>query len=110
MSISSIPVVVEEEAARRVAALNMHRELEVMFEWVRNNVPDLQAIRLTHGLSKIPVLANLVVIVAHRHVNPEKPPTDLVEWDYACWKVQHLPHPICANVILSCAFWPLVTA
>jgi hypothetical protein len=107
MTTTRIPVILEEEAGRRVARLNMHRELEVMLEWVQSHVPDLQGIRVTHGLSHSPVLANLVVIKAHRHWDAQRPPTDLVEWDWAGWKVQAFPPSICGNVIMSCTFQPL---
>jgi hypothetical protein len=109
MTISTIPVILEEEASRRVANLNMRRELEVMLDWVRQNVPDLQGIRVANGVSRNPHLANLVFIHAHRSAASSNAETDLIDWDFICWKSQRFPIPICTNVCCCSRYHPLET-
>ena len=83
MNASTIPVVITEEAGIRLATVGIHQELDVMLEWVRNKVPDLQAIRVTPGYRKIGSRANLVVIMAYCIWDDENPPTDRIEWGWA---------------------------
>ena len=107
MNTTMIPVVVTEEAGRRVALLGMQGELDAMLEWTRDNVPDIRAICVKPGVSRGELLANLVVIMAHRAWDDEHPPTDLIEWDWAGWKAQTFPPRVCLNFIMSCTFQPV---
>ena len=107
---TKVPVIVTEEAATRVATSGTERDLEVMLEWVQDNVPDLRAVHVTPGYSHHALTANLIVILAYRKWAEERPPTDLIEWDWAGWKAQTFPPPVCARFIMSCTFQPLPTA
>jgi hypothetical protein len=102
-----IPVIITEEAGRRVTAAGTQRDLEVMLEWVRNNVQDLQGIHVVPGFGHDELGRNLVVIKAQRKWDDERPPTDLVEWDWAGWKAQTFPPAVCGRFIMSCTFQPL---
>ena len=102
MTTTTIPLFVTEESGRRVAQLEMQRELDAMIEWTRINVPDLQAIIVMPGYRE----DSLVVIKAYRTWEKENPPTDLIEWDWAGWKAETFPPRVCANFIMSCTFQP----
>ena len=110
MNTTTVPVSVTEEAGRRVAFLGMQRELDVMLDWVRNNVPDLRGIQVIPSSIRRPLKANQVFIMAHRTWDDENPPTDLIEWDWAGWKAQTFPPRVCANFIMSCTFQPVPPA
>ena len=103
MNATTIPVSITEEAARRVALLGMHRELDLMVDWTRNNVPDLRAICVTPGSC----MQTLVIIYAYRTWDDANPPTDLIEWDWAGWKAETFPPRVCANFIMSSTFQPV---
>lgn len=105
MDSTTIPVFVTEVSAMRVAQLEMHRELDLMLEWTRNNVPDLRAIRVMPGFDE----ESLVVIKAYRTWDETNPPTDLIEWDWAGWKAETFPPRVCANFIMSSTFQPVPT-
>ena len=107
MSATTIPVSITEEAERRVALLGMEQELSLMLDWTRDNVPDIRAICVRPSMIRGGILANLVVIMAHRAWDDEHPPTDLIEWDWAGWKAQTFPPRVCLNFIMSCTFQPV---
>jgi hypothetical protein len=110
MNVTTIPVSVTEEAARRVALLGAQRELDAMLEWTTDNVPDIRAIVVEPGNNRCGVLANLVVIMAYCTSDEKHSRTVPIEWDWACWKVQAIPLHICANFIMSCTFQPVPAA
>jgi hypothetical protein len=110
MSTTTIPVSITEEAARRVALLGMHRELDAMLEWTRDNVPDLQAIIVTPSVSRRALKATLIIINAHCNWNEEHSRTVPIECDWADWKVQTFPPRVCANFIMSSTFQPVPAA
>ena len=103
MDTPTIPLLVTEEGARRVARLGMQRELDTMLDWTRDNVPDLRAIFVTPGSC----MENLVLIKAYRAWDAANPPTDLIEWDWAGWKAQTFSPSVCANFIMSSSFQPV---
>ena len=110
MNLTTIPVLVTEEAGRRVAVLGMQRELDLMLEWTRNNVPNLRGIQVTPGSIRRPLKAHLVVIKDYRSWDEEHPPTDLIDWDWAGWKAETFPPRVCANFIMSSTFQPVPTS
>jgi hypothetical protein len=109
MTTATIPVIISDEIRAQVAAAGMERELEVMLDWVRKTAPDLQGIHVGPGSPYSRLTRDLVVITAHRKWDDERPPTDLVEWDWICWKVQNFPPAVCCRLIMSCSFQPLPT-
>ena len=108
MSTTALPVIITEEAATQVASFGMEKELVAMIDWVRSFVPDLRGILVRPGNNfSRPDRPSFVVICAHREVPNGKPPTDLVEWDWAGWKAVTFPPAVCARFTMACRFEPL---
>jgi hypothetical protein len=106
-----VPVVVPPKAAALVADLGMQAEMEQMFDWVRQNVPRLQAIRVELRRSyHTPKLGPHLIIWAHQY--PPTVPTveSLIEWDWAGWKAQTFPPRVCTRFTMNRAFHPLAQA
>ena len=106
MNTTTIPVSITEGAAQRLAILGMHRELEAMIEWTRNNVRNLHAIVVQPGISHLDVYLNLVVIKAHCTFDEETLAKDPVESDWAIWKGEMFHPRVCSKFIMSCTSQP----
>jgi hypothetical protein len=81
---ANVPVVIEEEAARRAARLRIERELRRMIAWALDNVPDLRGIRVAAS-GTLPSSAAEVVIRAYaagpaRGSAPESPDHHFLAW------------------------------
>jgi hypothetical protein len=102
MAETTIPVVVAEDAAARVAELGMQRELEKMIEHTRQVVPRLRAIHVT--LEYDPACPSNdpgVVIWAHRDdLSAEEAWTDQTDWDWGGWKVTTFPPEVCQHFVM----------
>jgi hypothetical protein len=102
MAAPTIPIVVNEDAAARVAELGMQRELEQMLEHARQVVPDLRALRVTleHDPAR-PEDEPQVVLWAYRDKpRPEDLSSDRTDSDYAAWKIRTFPPEVCAHFVM----------
>jgi hypothetical protein len=105
---TQVPVVIPPDAAALAAELGMQAEMEQMFEWVRKNVPRLQAIRveLWHP-RRAPARGPHLVIWAHQHPTADPTEEPLVEWEWDGWKAQTFPPRVCRRFIMNRAYRPL---
>jgi hypothetical protein len=110
MTKADVPVVIEEEAARRIARLQIQKEVGLMMDWVRDNVPELRGIRIA-GLRNRSSPDD-VVIWAHDAGTPwksvpESPDYRFITWRCFCFTAEvgrhvsmwttHLPMPQAAR-------------
>jgi hypothetical protein len=106
MTKADVPVVIEEEAARRIARLQIHEEMGLMIDWVRDNVPELRGIHIASLRSASS--PDEIVMWAHDAGTPwasvpESPDYRFITWRFSRfpvevgWKVSmwttHLPMP-----------------
>jgi hypothetical protein len=84
MTKADVPVVIEEEAARRIARLQIQKEVEVMMDWVRDNVPELRGIRIA-GLRDASSPDD-IVIWAHDAGTPWKSVPESPDYRFITWR------------------------
>jgi hypothetical protein len=105
---AQVPVVISPNAAAFVAELGMHAEMEQMFDWVRQNVPRLQAIRMElHNPRLGSPFSPHLTIWAHQHPTADPTEEPLVEWEWDGWKAQTFPPQVCRRFIMNRAYRPL---
>ena len=90
MTKANVPVVIEEEAARRIAKLQIQKEVERMMDWVRDNVPELRGIRIA-GLHSTPSCPDDVVIWAHEAGPPWKSVPESPDYHFLTWRFHTFP-------------------
>ena len=93
MTEATIPVMIAEDAAARVAELGMQREFEQMVEHIKRTAPGLRAIRVTLEYDPAcPSLEPQVVILAHRDdLSREEALEDRTGWDWGAWQGETFP-------------------
>ena len=91
MTKATIPVVIEEEAARRIARLQIQKEMELMIGWVRDNVPELRGIRVA-GLRGTPSSPDEIVIWAHEAGPPWKSVPESPDYHFITWRFHTFAH------------------
>src|SRR5262245_60201531 len=106
---TAVPLVVAREAAAAVAYLGMQRELDLMLDWVRQNVPALQGIRVAVGDRLGSRLGPTLVIWAHRGPLADPASRDLDGWDggWVEWKIRAFPPHVCTRFTMIPACHPL---
>jgi hypothetical protein len=101
MAAATIPITVAEDAAARVAELEMQREFEQMIEHAKQALPGLRAIRVTLEYDpECPTNPPGVVIWAHRDDLVEKDKLDDATWDCITWRVTTFPPEVLLNIQL----------
>jgi hypothetical protein len=101
---STIPLIVEPDAAAHVAELGMQAQFEQMLEHARQTMPGLRSIRVT--LQPAYDLGQPCVLIEPEREDPhlDRDPTDL-EW--ARWQDDAFPPEVCQHfVLLSNYGWP----
>jgi hypothetical protein len=93
MTEATIPVMIAEDAAARVAELGMQREFEQMVEHIKRTAPGLRAIRVTLEYDPAcPSMEPQVVILAHRDdLSGEEALKDRAGWDWGAWQGETFP-------------------
>ncbi len=95
---TEVPLIVTDEAAAHVARLGLQRALEQHLDWVRQNVDDLDGIRVK--LFAAWGGRTLVVICSHHRPRGE-PPYPLYLRDWIAWWLQVLPPEVGSLFLLS---------
>jgi hypothetical protein len=102
---ADVPVVIEEEAARRIANLQIQKEVEMMLDWVRANVPDLSGIRIVgHSPS---VSKEAVLIWAHDAGTPWKSVPESPDYHFLTWRFNTFPHEVGRQVSMWTTHLPM---
>ena len=106
MAETTIPVIVAEDAAARVAGLGLRREFEQMIEHAKRTAPGLRAIRVTLEYDPVcPSNEPQVVIQVHRHdLSSEEAWTDQTDWDWGGWQVTTFPPEVCQHFVMSSVY------
>jgi hypothetical protein len=102
MSTGTIPITVTPEAAERVAALGMDRELGQMLEHTRRVVPGLRAIEVREALPYDTGDETTIVIEAVRD-NPHLA-DDPTERAWGDWQCATFPPQVCQHFVLLCVY------
>jgi hypothetical protein len=93
MTKADVPVVIEEEAARRIAKLQIQQEVELMLDWVRANVPELRGIRIV-GLDGSPGKPDALLIWAHDAGIPWTSVPESPDYHFLTWRFNTFPHEV----------------
>jgi hypothetical protein len=96
MTEATVPVVIEEEAALRIARLQIQKELELMLDWVRENVPELRGIRIVDH--DAPSGRERILIWAHEAGPPWKSVPESPDYRFITWWFNTLPHEVGGRV------------
>ena len=95
---TAIPITIAPEAAARVAALGMQRELELMVEHSKQAVPGLQSLEVTLEIDPDGSDDPRVVLWARR--DDPNVGNDRTEWRWDEWMVQSFPPEVCQHYVL----------
>jgi len=106
MTPATVPVVIEEEAARRIARLQLQREMEQMIAWVQENVPGLRGIRVV-SLRDRPSRNDKVVIKAYWDDDGTRPHRKFPEFDFIEWKLANFHWLVGQKVSVWCEPGPM---
>ena len=93
MTKADVPVVIEEEAARRIARLEIQREVGLMLDWVRDNVPELRGIRVV-GHTPSPSKPDGLLIWAHEAGPPWESVPQSPDDRFITWRFNAFPHEV----------------
>lgn len=80
----AVPVVIEEEAAQQIARLQIHKEVDLMLGWVRDNVPELRGIRIVDNADG-PSRPDRILIWAHTAGYPWKSVPESPDYHFITW-------------------------
>ena len=102
MAETTIPVIVAEDAAARVAELGMQREFGQMIEHAKQTAPGLRAIRAT--LEYDPACPSnepqVVIWVYREDISLEEAWTDQTEWNWGGWRVTTFPPEVRQHFVM----------
>jgi hypothetical protein len=103
MTEATIPVMIAEDAAARVAELGMQPELEQMIEHVKRTAPGLRAIRVTLEYDPAcPSNEPQVVIWAHLdELSREEALKDRTGWDWGGWQGETFPPQVFQHFLMT---------
>jgi hypothetical protein len=105
MTKATVPVVINEEAARRIASLQIQKEVELMIDWVRDNVPELRGIRIVGH--DVPSGRDRILIWAHEAGPPWKSVPESPDYHFITWRFDTFPHEVGHKVSMWTTHLPM---
>jgi hypothetical protein len=97
---TDVSVVIEPDAAARVAELGMEAELQRMLEHLKQSVPNLHTLRVEFDAQCNPDEMASIILWAHREM-PEDPLTDDVHWNFGGWLAETFSPEVCLTFVLQ---------
>jgi hypothetical protein len=105
---TEVPLIVSDEAAAYVAKLGLQHALEQHLDWVRQNVVNLQGIRVELVYDRVCCGGRAHVFIHPHHRPPGEPPFPFIQWDWLAWAMKTLPPEALRVFILSPAYHPML--
>ena len=109
MSETVVPVQLAEGVATWLAQLGMQQELQTMIDWVQQNVPGVQGIRVELAKDESSYLEGKrhAIIRAHCDLPAEEVLNDVTLVGWGIWKAQTFTARVCVHFTMIPAFQPL---
>jgi hypothetical protein len=109
MSMTVVPVQLGEGVETWLAQLGMQKELQTMIDWVQQNVPGVQGIRVELAKYESFYLEGKrhATIWAHCDLPAEEVLNDVTLVGWGIWKAQTFSARVCVHFTMMCAFQPL---
>jgi hypothetical protein len=108
MTEATVPVVIEEEAALRIARLQLQKELELAIGWVREYVPELRGIRIVDHDPRPG--EERILIWAHEAGPPWKSVPESPDYRFITWIFEVFPPEVRGKVSMWTTPVPMPSA
>jgi hypothetical protein len=108
MTRADVSILIEEEAALRIARLQIQQQMELMIDWVRENVPELRGIRIVeHDKWRG---EEGVLIWAHDAGTPWTSIPESPDYHFLTWRFNTFPHEVGKRVSMWTTHHPMPQA